>query len=134
VALHVRRYQRGAFSTKEEHMASAHRLYGTWSPSRLINWGGAFGANTRSLISTILESRPHPEMGFRSCLAILNAAKHHGDNHAVELTSKKMLELECYKVTHFKDILKHKTWQESHQSDALLPKKHQNLRGQAYYH
>ncbi|MBD3378148.1 IS21 family transposase [candidate division KSB1 bacterium] len=134
VALHVRQYRKGAYSTKEEHMASAHRLYGTWTPSRLINWGGSFGANTRTLISTILASRPHPEMGFRSCLAILNAAKHHSDNHAVELTSKKMLELECYKVSHFKDILKYKTWQEPQQSDALLPKKHQNLRGQAYYH
>jgi transposase len=134
VALHVRLYKKGAFSTKEEHMASAHRVYGKWSPSRLINWGGVFGINTQSLISTILESRPHPEMGFRTCLAILNAAKRHGDKHAIELTSKKMLELACYKVSHFNDILKHKTWQQTQgTSNALVPKNHENLRGQIYY-
>jgi transposase len=134
VALHVRLHKKGAFSTKEEHMASAHRAYGTWTSSRLIDWGGAFGINTRSLISTILESRRHPEMGFRSCMAILNAAKHHGDNQAIELTSKKMLELECYKVSHFKDILKHKTWQDSQaQSNTLVPQQHENLRGHTYY-
>ena len=134
VALHVRHYGKGTFSTKEEHMASAHRMYGAWSPSRLINWGSSFGANTRRLISTILESRPHPEMGFRSCMAILNAAKHHGDKTAVELTSKKMLDLSCYKVSNFRDILKHKTWQETQESHPLLPQHHENVRGETYYH
>jgi len=135
VTLHVRLYKKGAFSTKEEHMASSHRAYGTWSPSRLINWGGVFGKHTQSLISTILKSRPHPEIGFRSCLAILKEAKHHGDNHAVELTSKKMLELECYKVANFKDILKHKTYNDSHEQTATpMPTQHENLRGRTYYH
>ena len=134
VALHVRLHRPGAFTTKEEHMASAHRVYGTWSPSRLINWGGTFGSNTKSLISAILESRRHPEIGFRSCLAILNAAKHHGDKHAIELTSKKMLELKCYKVSNFKDILKHKTYQDSQDgSTTLVPQRHENLRGHSYY-
>ena len=134
VALHVRLYKKGAFSSKEEHMASAHRVYGKWSPSRLINWGGTFGINTQLLISTILKSRRHPEMGFRSCMAILNAAKYHGDIQAVELTSKKMLELECYKVSHFKDILKHKTYHDSQDiSNTLVPQRHENLRGHTYY-
>jgi len=43
VALHVRSYQKGSYSTKEEHMASAHRVYGKWTPSRLISWGGSIG-------------------------------------------------------------------------------------------
>jgi transposase len=134
VALHLRLYKKGAASTKEEHMASAHRAYGTWTPSRLINWGGSFGTNTRALMAAILESKPHPEMGFRCCMAILNAAKYHRDIQAVELTSKKMLELKCYKVAHFKDILKNKTYNQSQStSEALLPQKHQNLRGHSYY-
>jgi transposase len=135
VALHVRQYKKGAASTKEEHMASAHRAYGKWTPSRLIDWGGNFGLNTKALITTILESKPHPEMGFRSCMAILHAAKYQHDNQAVELTSKKMLELRCYKVANFKDILKNKTYRDSQNtSTALLPQNHDNLRGNSYYH
>jgi transposase len=134
VALHVRLYRKGAFSTKEEHMASAHRVYGTWTPSRLIHWGGAFGKHTRALMTAILDAKPHPEMGFRSCLAILNEAKCQKDHQAVELTSKKMLELKCYKACHFKDILKHKTYNDPENSDnTLVPQHHGNLRGHTYY-
>ena len=134
VALHVRRYQKGAYATKEQHMASAHRVYATWTPSRLINWGGTIGRHTQTLIEEILRSRPHPEMGFRSCLAILNSAKNHHDTDAIELTSKKMLELKCYKASHFKHILKNKTYHDTQETaSALYPQRHKNLRGNNYY-
>jgi len=134
VALHVRLYKKGTNSTKDEHMASAHLAYGKWTPSRLINWGSSFGVHTRALIEAILQSKRHPEMGFRTCLAILNAAKYHHNLEAVELTCKKMLELRRFKVSHFKDILKNKTYDDSQsQTDALLPQKHENLRGNKYY-
>lgn len=134
VALHVRSYQKGSYSTKEEHMASAHRAYGTWTPSRLINWGGSIGTYTKQLISEILSSKPHPEMGFRSCMAILSTAKHYHDRQIIELTCKKMLELKYYRVSHFKEILKNKTYQESPDpASVLVPKTHLNLRGSTYY-
>jgi transposase len=134
VALHVRLYTKGSYSTKEEHMASAHLAYGKWTPSRLINWSSSIGVYTQELISEILASKPHPEMGFRSCMAILNMAKYHNDIQAFELTSKKMLELKYRKVSHFKDILKNKTYIESQdKSIALFPQSHENLRGNTYY-
>ncbi len=134
VALHVRRYKKGSFATKEEHMASAHRAYAKWSPSRLINWARTFGEHTQKLISEILQSKPHPEMGFRTCMAILNTAKKHNDLQAIELTSKKMLALKCYKVKHFRDILKNKTYNDTQdQSVKLYPVIHENVRGHSYY-
>ncbi|MCX6013476.1 MAG: IS21 family transposase, partial [Chloroflexi bacterium] len=135
VALHVRLYTMGSSSTKEEHMASAHRAYGKWNPSRLINWGSSFGVYTQELISEILSSKPHPEMGFRTCMAILNIAKYHKDIQSIELTSKKMLELKYHRVIHFTDILKNKTYIESpdDNSIALFPQGHENLRGNTYY-
>lgn len=134
VALHVRSYQKGSYSTKEEHMASAHRVYGNWSPSRLINWGGSIGDYTKQLISDILASKPHPEMGFRSCIAILNEAKHYRNRQIIEMTSKKMLELKYYRVANFKEILKNKTYLESQDpSSVLVPQTLVNLRGRAYY-
>jgi len=135
VALHVRLYQKGAFATKEEHMASSHRAYAKWTPSRLIHWGGTIGVYTQTLISEILQSKPHPEMGFRSCMAILNIAKYHHDTQAIELTSKKMLELKRFKVSNFKEILKNKTYKDDQDtSTALYPQTHKNLRGHLYYH
>jgi len=134
VAIHVRSYIRGSYSTKEEHMASAHRVYGKWNPSRLINWGGSIGEYTKQLISDILSSKPHPEMGFRSCIAILSAAKHYRNPQVIEMTSKKMLELKYYRVANFKEILKNKTYLEYQDpSSVLVPKTQVNLRGSAYY-
>lgn len=134
VAVHVRLYKKGSFSTKEEHMASSHRVYAKWSPSRLINWGATIGVHTRTLVAEILRSKPHPEMGFRSCMAILTTAKRHNDSQAIELTSKKMLELKCYKVKHFKEILKNKTYNDTHdRPSALYPGIHENIRGSIYY-
>jgi transposase len=134
VAVHVRLYKKGSFTTREEHMASSHRVYAKWSPSRLITWGGTIGVNTRTLISEILRSKPHPEMGFRSCMAILSAAKKHKDSQAIEMTSQKMLELKCYKVKHFKEILKNKTYNDARNAPAALyPGMHENIRGHNYY-
>jgi hypothetical protein len=86
------------------------------------------------LIEDILASKPHPEMGFRSCMAILGMAKNHRDIEAVELTSKKMLELKLCKVAHFKEILKTKSYIDPPDNAiALFPPEHKNLRGHAYY-
>jgi transposase len=135
IALHVRLFLKGSCSTKKEHMASAHRVYGQWNPSRLIKWGRLFGLHTEKLISDILKLRPHPEMGFRTCLAILNTAKKYKDPETIELTSKKMLELGCYRAQNFKDILKNQMYNETQQqSTKLYPGQHENLRGQNYYH
>ena len=135
VAIHSRLYQKGVYSSKEEHMASAHRIYAKWSPSRLINWAGTIGTFTQELITTILKSKPHPEMGFRSCIAILQIAKHHKDVRAIELTGKRMLAYRLYKVSHFKEILKNKTYEQSTENaPLLLPKEHKNLSGNTYYH
>ena len=57
----------------------------------------------------------------------------HHDIEAIELTSKKMLELKCYKVKHFKDILQNKTYESQEKSNALYPPQHSNLRGNNYY-
>ena len=71
VWLHVRSYQPGRHTTIPEHMPKAHRAHLEWSPSRLIGWGATIGRHTEALVQALLESRPHPEQGYRSCLGIL---------------------------------------------------------------
>jgi transposase len=48
------------------------------SPSRLINWGASIGPHTKDLVERILEDRPHPEQGYRSCLGLLRLSKRYG--------------------------------------------------------
>ena len=60
-------------------MPKAHRKHLEWTPTRLIHWGASVGPRTAELVETILEHRPHPEQGYRSCLGILRLAKQYGN-------------------------------------------------------
>jgi len=98
VASHVRQTCKGAVSTQAEHMASSHRVWAEYSPSRLIGWGARYGPFMKRLIEDILISKPHPELGFRTCLGILNHAKGVESHFALEMTAQRMLELKSYRV------------------------------------
>ena len=78
VAVHVRSRRQGSHSTNTEHMPKAHRAHLEWTPGRLLNWAVAVGPHTRDLVKHLLWTRPHPEMGYRSCLGLLNLGKRFG--------------------------------------------------------
>jgi transposase len=71
VANHPNLTRKGAYSTEAEHMGSTYQIYHKWSPERILNWALVIGKDTRELLRHILERRPHPEMGYRSCLGIM---------------------------------------------------------------
>jgi transposase len=75
VALHPKLLHKGQYSTQTNHMASAHKKYLEWNPGKIMNWGLTIGSETAKLFKNIMDSRPHPEMGFRSCLGIISAYK-----------------------------------------------------------
>jgi transposase len=76
--IHARSAQRGRHTTVADHMTKAHRAHQEWSPSRLVRWGATMGPETATRVQQILESRPHPEQGYRSCLGLLRLAKRYG--------------------------------------------------------
>ena len=79
VASHLRAGEsarnKGRHTTVTEHMSKAHQRHAEWSPARLVNWAEKTGEATALVVGHILESRPHPEQGFRSCLGILRLGK-----------------------------------------------------------
>jgi transposase len=76
--VHVRSKRQGSHSTQAEHMPKAHRAHMEWTPGRLLNWAVEVGPHTRDLVKHLLWNRPHPEMGYRSCLGLLNLGKRFG--------------------------------------------------------
>ena len=106
VWLHVRSYQAGRHTTIPEHMPKAHRAHLEWSPSRLIGWGATIGRHTEALVQALLESRPHPEQGYRSCLGILRLAKQHGPAR-LDAACARALAAGARSYRHVESILKH---------------------------
>lgn len=71
VASHVRDDRKGRHTTDPAHMPKAHRAHLEWSPSRIIRWAGKIGPSCAALARRIIESRAHPEQGYRACLSFV---------------------------------------------------------------
>lgn len=93
VASHIRSYQKGKFTTLNEHLSQSHHAYLEWTPSRMIRWASKFGPHTEKLITHLLEYNTHLHHGFRSCLGILRLGKSY---------SPERLEAACTLALHIK--------------------------------
>jgi transposase len=78
VAAHVRHYRKGAHTTLTEHMPKAHQKHMQWTPGRFLKWAKDSGPYTLKLVKHLLENKPHPEHGYRTCLGLLNLVKQVG--------------------------------------------------------
>ncbi len=78
VASHVRCDRPGQHTTVAEHMPASHRAHLEWTPQRFQRWAQDIGPATQQLVAHLLSERPHPEMGYRSCLGLLALARQYG--------------------------------------------------------
>ena len=134
VASHPRSPHKGRFSTQNEHMPKSHREYAEWTPQRLVRWAAKTGEHTATLIEKILQSRPHPQQGFRSCLGIMRLAKHYGDDR-LEAACTRALHIQSLSYKSIESILKNgldsQPLPQPTTGEAAI--EHGNLRGQSYY-
>jgi transposase len=133
VAAHVRSYQSGLFTTLEEHRPKSHQKHQQWTAGRMIEWAKNIGPECAQVVEKILVDRPHPEMGFRSCLGLIRLGK---------AVSNERLEAACRRALHFgtcsyasiNSILKKQLEAQPLEQELPLPSPtHENLRGSPYY-
>jgi transposase len=134
IASHARSDARGRHTTRPEHMPKAHQKHAEWSPSRIVRWADTIGPSTAKLAQAILEDRPHPEQGYRSCLGILRLGKRFGDDR-LEIACERALAVGARSYRHVESILKHGLDRVPADGDAtLVSRAHENVRGRDYYH
>jgi len=134
VASHVRSLVPYQATSLAEHRPKSHQAHLEWTPSRLIGWAEKLGAATGAVVRTILENKPHPEMGYRACLGIMSLAKTYGAAR-LEAASQRALLLGACSYQSLKSILKHSL---DHQTMLELNEEkcgpnHDNVRGPHYY-
>ena len=134
VASHARSYVKWQPTTLKEHMPKAHQRYGEWPPSRIIGWAEKTGPLTAAVCAKIMESRPHPEQGYRSCLGLLRLDGKYGAER-VEAACKRALAIDAPTYRSVESILKG-----GHDRQELLPAveqtspiEHPHIRGSEYY-
>ena len=104
VASHARSYKRGKHTTIDSHRPKSHQRYLEWTPERLVHWASTVGPFTAALVDQILQSRPHPEQGFRSCLGILRLGKTYS-NERLEAAATRACTLKACSYQSVKSIL-----------------------------
>lgn len=137
VATHPRLYKRGAYSTQKAHMSSAHQKYLEWSPGRIMNWGLTIGKHTSKLLQTIMERKPHPEMGYRSCLGVMRTFEKHKEKGMSEEQLDEIaayaLRTQKYRLKQIKILLLSPPREQDTDTAVDLLSYHENLRGGSYY-
>jgi len=136
VAVHQRGGLRGRHTTLPDHMPQAHRRHAEWTIERIGHEAAAVGSATATLTTLILESRPHPEQGFRACLGILRLVRTYGRDR-VEAACARGLEIGARSYGSVQSILQHGLDRQSPAArtrDGELPLLHPNIRGSRYYH
>ena len=133
VAVHVRSGARGRATTAEEHMPAKHRRVASWTPERIELWAAKTGPETAALCRAIMAARPHPELGFRSCLGVLRL----GDRYTPERLEAACSRAHAMGTTSYRSvrsILERGLDQEPGGDTATPPGvMHANVRGAGYY-
>lgn len=134
VAAHRRGHRKGGFTTDPSHRPKAHQEHLKWPPSRLIRWAEKTGPHTASVITHILESKPHPEQGYRPCLGILRLGERYSPDR-LEAACRRALKIGGVTYRSIKSILEHglDRLPLEEQATLELPQKHDNVRGPDYY-
>lgn len=136
VASHARSYgPKGTCVTDPTHRPKAHRQYGAWPPERIVGWASKIGPHAAELVAQIMKNRPHPEQGFRSCLALIGDAKRY-PHERVEAACKRALGIGSPTRRSVISILRNgldrvPSADEDQQPLALVD--HDNIRGGDYY-
>ena len=140
IAAHMRGSGDGKHTTIAEHMPSSHRRYGDWNIERINREALAIGSSTALLCQMILEHRPHPEQGFRSCLGIVRLAKAFGPVR-VEAACERALRVGARSYGSVKSILDNRLDGQpvrrpraDRDGDEVSAIAHRNIRGSRYYH
>jgi transposase len=134
VASHARSSTAYRYTTNSEHRPKSHQAHLEWTPSRLIHWAESVGPATGQIVNAILETKPHPEMGYRSCLGILRLAKTYS-NERLEAACQRAWQLRAYSYQSLRSILKNSLDRQlslEPDSDKSGPR-HENVRGADYY-
>jgi transposase len=134
IASHRRSYAHEKAVTKDEHRPRSHQAHLEWTPSRMVGWAATIGANTAQLVERILADKPHPEMGYRSCLGLIRLAKQYS-NQRMEAAAERALRTGACRYASVKSILKRGLDQQpmSESTPSSPPSLHENLRGASYF-
>ena len=110
-------------------MPVSHKAHRDWTPQRLLDWGERIGPRTRQIVEHQLTHKPHPEMGYRSCLGLLSLARQYS-NERLEAAAHRAVQLRALNSRTVRNLLKQGLDQQPlpKATAAAQPACHENVR------
>jgi transposase len=100
----------------------------------MVNWARAVGPHTARMFERIMADKPHPEMGYRSCLGIIRLAGKYTAQR-VEAACERALHTGACRYKSVESILRNSLDQvpPSSPPPSATPPSHDNIRGSEYF-
>ncbi len=135
VAQHRRSRKKGQYSTQSAHMPRHHQFVESWSAEKFTTWAQSIGEETFLVISHLLNSKPHEQQAYKSCLGVLNLAKDAG-SHRLNWACRRALNysrISYRDVRAYLDEIMRQEKDEQQNKQVFLFADHKNLRDSAIY-
>jgi transposase len=133
IASHARDDTPYHYSTLNEHRPESHRALLEWTPERFVRWAESAGPFTAEMVRRLMESRPHPEQGYRASLGIMRLGRGFG-RERLEAACERALAFDLVSFRGVRNILQAGFDRVKKEEPVRTPEKpHANLRGRGYY-
>jgi len=135
IAVHVRHMQKHRYTTRAEHLASAHRYLSEWTPEKFRQQAMSVHSDVADYIAKVIETKPHPEQAYKSCSGILSLVRKVGEERLTN-ACRRADEYGIYNYPIIVEILAKKLDLPDNNAappeDDRMPQ-HDNIRGREYY-
>ena len=135
VAVHVRSNRRNRYTTSPDHLASKHRFLSEWNPEFFLEKASAISVEVARFIERLMESKQHPEQGYKACSGVLNLARRVGAQR-ITACCRRALEYDAISYYMLEEIVKKGLDKlDDQERDGLQhpAPSHANVRGKEYY-
>jgi len=137
IAVHKRNPAKGAYNTIKDHLSSTHQHYADWSPEYFENKARHHGEYVAKCVSHIIANVPHPEIGYKRIMGLIQLYKNFGSKR-LNNACKKALELDIVSYKRIENMLKnnmdkHSLLYQSLEDETTHIPNHDNVRGSSTY-
>jgi len=132
IAVHIRDYRQGAYTTVKEHLCSHHQHYLDRSPEYYLQKANEKSETLYQLVQLVFEQERHPEHLYRTCDGLLSLQRKTNPD-IFNKACKMAIEHKNISYKFILNILNNKmTGQQDTKQEQSLPN-HKNIRGKEYY-
>jgi transposase len=136
IAKHKRDKRKHKYTTLRDHLAGNQKYVSDWSYEFFVSEGNKISKEVGKFLSSLMESIPHPEQGYRSCSGILHLARKVGVQR-ITGACKRASEYGVYTYPMIEQILSKNldaiSFSDEQLDESSQMPKHHNIRGNRYF-